>query len=73
LVGAVAVQPNATSVQLYPFSWNRIEIFLVLPERESHQQKAADSLADSAASAQTNQWLWLSVITKINRSLEPIP
>jgi hypothetical protein len=38
-IGIDALQSNVTSVWLYLFSSNRIEIFLVLPENESHQQK----------------------------------
>jgi hypothetical protein len=54
-LSGIAVQPNATSVWLYIFSSNRIEIFLVLPENKLHQQKVADSLADWVGSAQKKE------------------
>jgi hypothetical protein len=40
------VHPKASSVSQCFFSSNGIEILLVLPENESHQQKGAFSLAD---------------------------
>jgi hypothetical protein len=48
LIGIVAVQPNATPIWLCLFSSNKIEILLILPENELHQQKVAFSLPDLA-------------------------
>jgi hypothetical protein len=38
------------------FSSNRTGILLVVPENELHQQKIADSLGDSVAFAQKNEF-----------------
>jgi hypothetical protein len=55
-IGIIAVQPNATSGWRYLVSSNRIEIPLVRPENELHQQKVAYSLADSVVFAQTTNY-----------------
>jgi hypothetical protein len=55
LIPVVAVQSNAPSVWQYLFSSNRIEVILVLPENEPHQQKITDSLADPVVFAQKHE------------------
>jgi hypothetical protein len=51
LIGLIEGRPNGISVWLYLFSWNRTEIVLVLPQNESHRQRAAYCLSDSVVFA----------------------